>query len=140
MPELCFGAIARLQQGSQHDGLNHIELGTFANLLQRLGVHLWRRLQPLHPNPVDRKKLDHPWHLFRVWALMNSKQRRELVLFQKTRSADIRCDHAFLNQQMGFVTLVRMDVFNLALFIVFEHNLLGIKLDGMTTFACDRRT
>ena len=36
---------------------------------------------------------------------------------------------------MSFVTLIGMDIFDLALIVVFKHHFLGIKLDRMTLLA-----
>ena len=62
---------------------------------------------------------------------MNAVECRYLVFLEEPGGADIRRDHAFLDNQMRFVALVGADVFDLALVVVFKHHLAGIEFDRM---------
>ena len=108
-------AVHRLLQGTQHHGLQKLEVRTQLDLFQQHGVILGTRIVATAQSKAElTEETAQILQLFVTRRRMNAVEARLLVFSQKVRSTDIRRQHAFLDHPVSIVAHHRHNIFDLA--------------------------
>eukprot|EP00659_Diplonema_papillatum_P018894 gene18893-biopygen19134 len=131
---LVIGAVHRLAQGAQHDGLDHVVIRTVLDAREQSLVVLRRRavlafVQGQAELTEERAQL---LQTLRRRAVVHPVQRRNLVLFEEFCGGHVGRQHAFLDQLVSIVTGGRGDCGDLALGTEDNPGFLSFKVDRAT--------
>ncbi|MNM71515.1 hypothetical protein D3C81_831830 [compost metagenome] len=131
---LVVGAVHRLAQRTQHDGLDQMEIRAILDTGQQCLVILRRRtvlafVQGQAELAEERAQL---FQTLRWRAIVNAVQRRDFVLFQEFGGGHVGRQHAFLDQLVGIVAYGWTDFGDLALGTEDDPGFLRFEIDRAT--------
>ena len=123
------GLVYRLRQGPDNHALEHGRIRPAVNLLQRLLQHRWCYLSHLREEHAtgSQEALQFINALFIGWR-MYAKQGRHLLLVQEPRCLDVSGHHALLDETMGIVARIGLEVCHLAFRIHHHPHFRGFEI------------
>src|SRR3954469_9593023 len=132
-PEMSdiLGTVNRLAQRAQHYGLQQLHIRPRLYLFQQASIVLGMGFLPAGQLKAKlAQKLAQRGQLLRRGPLVYAIQRHMIVLRQIIRRADIRGEHAFLDQAMRIIALCRDNALDFSLVVEKHLGFDRLEIDG----------